>query len=101
MGLEVQVQSEFESEDSYSILLFGGGALTLVYLATAIVGSIDSIPVVCSTYSFFLQKIEFPKLMQVVGLAYTFWFSTRYLMFKRNREELAAKIEEIKEQVLG
>ncbi|XWS41640.1 hypothetical protein CRYUN_Cryun17cG0099500 [Craigia yunnanensis] len=51
----------------------------------------------------FLEKlnIKFPKLMEVVGLGYSFWFSSRYLLFKKNREELAAKIEELKQQVLG
>ncbi|KAL3524880.1 hypothetical protein ACH5RR_013252 [Cinchona calisaya] len=79
---------KFDSNDTYSILVLGGGVLVSLYLATAIVGAIDSIPLV-------------PKLMQVVGLSYTLWFSTRYLLFKKNREELAAKIEVIKEQVLG
>ncbi|KAL6959456.1 hypothetical protein U1Q18_039606 [Sarracenia purpurea var. burkii] len=79
---------KLDSEDTYPILLFGGGALIALWLATAIVGAIDSIPL-------------FPKLMKVVGLAYTLWFSTRYLIFKENRDELFAKIEEIKQQVLG
>ncbi|MQL41646.1 hypothetical protein EI012_27460, partial [Escherichia coli] len=43
----------------------------------------------------------FPKLLEVVGLGYTVWFSSRYLLFKKNRDELAAKIEKLKEQVLG
>ncbi|KAK2999781.1 hypothetical protein RJ639_024455 [Escallonia herrerae] len=79
---------ELDSDNSFSLLLFGGGALTGLWLATAVVGAIDSIPV-------------FPKLMEVVGLSYTLWFGTRYLLFKKNRDELAAKIEEIKQQVLG
>ncbi|KAK9284287.1 hypothetical protein L1049_023457 [Liquidambar formosana] len=80
---------KFDSEENtYSTLLYGGGALVAVYLASAVVGAIDTIPV-------------FPKLMEVVGLGYTFWFITRYLLFKENRDELAAKIEEAKKQVLG
>ncbi|XP_027079476.1 uncharacterized protein [Coffea arabica] len=79
---------KFDSDDKYPILLLGGGALVAVYIATAVVGAIDSIPLV-------------PKLMQVVGLSYTVWFGTRYLLFKKSREQLAAKIEDIKQQVLG
>ncbi|KAJ4840232.1 hypothetical protein Tsubulata_007524 [Turnera subulata] len=80
---------QFDSEDSYySILLYGGGALAAVWLASAVVSAIDSIPL-------------FPKLMEVVGLGYTFWFTTRYLLFKKNRDELFAKVEELKQQVLG
>ncbi|KAA8530773.1 hypothetical protein F0562_005459 [Nyssa sinensis] len=74
---------KLDSEDSYSIILFGGGALIALWLSTAVVNAIDSIPV-------------FPKLLEVVGLAYTIWFSTRYLIFKKNRDELGAKFEEIK-----
>ncbi|PON38809.1 Cyanobacterial aminoacyl-tRNA synthetase, CAAD domain containing protein [Parasponia andersonii] len=77
-----------ESEDTYSILLFGGGALLALWLASAVVGAIDSIPV-------------FPKLLEIVGLGYTFWFTSRYLVFKKSREELVAKIEELKQEVLG
>ncbi|KAF5747329.1 hypothetical protein HS088_TW05G00050 [Tripterygium wilfordii] len=79
---------KLDSEDSYLFLIYGGGALVTLWLASAIVGAIDSIPV-------------FPKLMEVVGLGYTVWFSTRYLIFKKNRDELVAKIEELKQQVLG
>ncbi|KAK2656554.1 hypothetical protein Ddye_009606 [Dipteronia dyeriana] len=79
---------KFDSEDTYSILIFAGGALVSLWLAFAVVGAIDSIPL-------------FPKLMEVVGLGYTFWFTSRYLVFKKNRDELAAKIEELKQQVLG
>ncbi|GMH25294.1 hypothetical protein Nepgr_027137 [Nepenthes gracilis] len=79
---------KLDSADSYSILIYGIGALVAVWFLSAVVGAIDSIPL-------------FPKLMEVVGLAYTLWFSARYLIFKRNRDELAAKIEELKEQVLG
>ncbi|XP_062100215.1 protein CURVATURE THYLAKOID 1D, chloroplastic-like [Humulus lupulus] len=78
----------FESEDTYSFLLFGGGALLTLWLASAVVGAIDSIPV-------------FPKLLEIVGLGYTVWFASRYLIFKKRREELVAKIEELKEEVLG
>ncbi|XWS29583.1 hypothetical protein CRYUN_Cryun24cG0041400 [Craigia yunnanensis] len=79
---------KLDSEDAYSIILYGSGAVVALWLASAVVGAIDSIPL-------------FPKLMEVVGLGYTFWFSSRYLLFKKNREELAAKIEKLKQHVLG
>ncbi|XP_010266327.1 PREDICTED: protein CURVATURE THYLAKOID 1D, chloroplastic-like [Nelumbo nucifera] len=79
---------KLDLEDTYSILLYGGSALVAVWLASAIVGAIDSIPL-------------FPKVMEVVGLAYTIWFTTRYLIFKKSRDELAAKIKDVKQQVLG
>lgn len=79
---------KLDPEDTPSVLLLGGGSLIAVWIAIVLVGAIDSIPL-------------FPKLMEVVGLGYTLWFSSRYLLFKKNREELVVKIDEIKQQVLG
>ncbi|XP_012456769.1 protein CURVATURE THYLAKOID 1D, chloroplastic [Gossypium raimondii] len=79
---------KLDSGDGYSIILYGTGALFALWLASSLVGAIDSIPL-------------FPKLMEVVGLGYTVWFSSRYLLFKKSREELGTKIEELKQQVLG
>ncbi|KAI4314408.1 hypothetical protein L6164_027320 [Bauhinia variegata] len=79
---------KFGTDDTTSILLYGGGAIVALWLTSTVVSAIDSIPL-------------FPKLLEVVGLAYTLWFTSRNLLFKQNRDELAAKIEELKEQVLG
>ncbi|XP_015890569.3 protein CURVATURE THYLAKOID 1D, chloroplastic [Ziziphus jujuba] len=85
---EILDNLNFDSGDTFSILFLGGGALVALWLASAIVGSIDSIPL-------------FPKLMEVVGLGYTVWFTSRYLIFKESREELVSKFQELKQQVLG
>ncbi|GAB4847228.1 hypothetical protein Ancab_026238 [Ancistrocladus abbreviatus] len=79
---------KLDSGDSYSIILYGSGALVAVWFLSGVVAAIDSFPL-------------FSKLMEVVGLAYTLWFSARYLIFKKNRKELVAKIEELKQQVFG
>ncbi|XP_062006151.1 protein CURVATURE THYLAKOID 1D, chloroplastic [Rosa rugosa] len=79
---------KLDNDDAYVYLLYGSGALVTLWLASAIIGAIDSIPL-------------FPKLMEVVGLGYTIWFSRRYLIFKKNREELVAKVQVLKQQVLG
>lgn len=83
-----KLKVELDFEDSFSIGLLSVGGIAALWLTASIVGAIDNIPL-------------FPKLMEVVGLGYTIWFSSRYLLFKRNRDELASKIEEIKQQVLG
>ncbi|KAG6397518.1 hypothetical protein SASPL_143687 [Salvia splendens] len=81
-------------EDTSSILVFGGGGAVALWLAAAVVGAVDSIPLV-------------PKVLELVGLGYTIWFSSRYLIFKvilyfqENRDELFATVEQIKQQVLG
>ncbi|XP_021725400.1 protein CURVATURE THYLAKOID 1A, chloroplastic-like isoform X2 [Chenopodium quinoa] len=79
---------DLDVEDSPTILLYGGGAIVALWLLSAIVGAIDSIPVL-------------PKVLEVVGLGYSVWFTTRYLLFKKNREELGSKIEELKQEILG
>nr|GMD00665.1 protein CURVATURE THYLAKOID 1D, chloroplastic [Ipomoea batatas]GMD36678.1 protein CURVATURE THYLAKOID 1D, chloroplastic [Ipomoea batatas]GME09958.1 protein CURVATURE THYLAKOID 1D, chloroplastic [Ipomoea batatas] len=83
-----QLDIEIDSENLSSLFIFGGGGGVALWLTSAVVGAIDSIPL-------------FPKLMEVVGIGYTLWFTNRYLLLKKNREELASKIEEIKKQVLG
>ncbi|KAJ4880164.1 hypothetical protein Rs2_37218 [Raphanus sativus] len=87
-SLEFFNDIKLDSDNTYSILLYGFGAVLAVYLTSAIVGSLESVPLL-------------PKLMEVVGLGYTLWFTTRYLLFKSNREELKMKISDIKKQVLG
>ncbi|KAK3128724.1 hypothetical protein QOZ80_6BG0465600 [Eleusine coracana subsp. coracana] len=32
------------------------------------------------------------KLLEIVGLGYTIWFNARYLLFKKNRDELLSKL---------
>ncbi|XP_042022694.1 protein CURVATURE THYLAKOID 1D, chloroplastic-like [Salvia splendens] len=79
---------KLDYEDTSSILVFGGGGAVALWLAAAVVGAVDSIPLV-------------PKVLELVGLGYTIWFSSRYLIFKENRDELFATVEQIKQQVLG
>ncbi|CAN4114849.1 unnamed protein product [Withania somnifera] len=74
---------KYDPEDSPSISLFGGVAVTALWLTTSIVGAINSIPL-------------FPKLLELVGLGYTLWFSARYLLFRSNRDALAAKVGKLK-----
>ncbi|KAH0716095.1 hypothetical protein KY284_009000 [Solanum tuberosum] len=84
----VEILVEYDPKDSSSIILFGGAVLTALWLTTSIVGAIDSVPL-------------FPKLMELVGLGYALWFTSRYLLFKKNRDEFAAKIEDLKQKTLG
>ncbi|XP_038990132.1 protein CURVATURE THYLAKOID 1D, chloroplastic-like [Phoenix dactylifera] len=79
---------KLDSEDTYTIVIYGTGALVALWISSAVVSALDSLPV-------------FPKVMEIVGLAFTIWFSSRYLIFKENRDEFFAKIDDLKEQVLG
>lgn len=75
-------------EDKSQALLYAGGALLGLYVVNAIVGAVNSLPVI-------------PKLMELVGLGYTVWFTYRYLIFKSNRVELKKEIEELKSKISG
>ncbi|KAL6575889.1 hypothetical protein OROHE_000360 [Orobanche hederae] len=79
---------KFDHEDTYSVLVLGAGGAVALWLASATVGAIDSIPLL-------------PKMLELVGLGYMVWFSSRYLIFKENRDELFARVEQMKQEVLG
>ncbi|KAK4476604.1 hypothetical protein RD792_015781 [Penstemon davidsonii] len=75
-------------ENKSTVLLYGGGSIVAVWLASIVVGAINSVPLL-------------PKVMELVGLGYTGWFVYRYLLFKSSRKELATDIEAIKKKIAG
>ena len=38
---------QFDADDTGSVVLYGGGALVALWLTSAVIGAIDSIPLVC------------------------------------------------------
>ncbi|KAJ1700565.1 hypothetical protein LUZ63_000344 [Rhynchospora breviuscula] len=79
---------KMDSEIYYKLFIYGSGSLATLLIISAITSAIDSIPL-------------FPKLMEVVGLGFTIWFSMRYLIFKENRDELFGKVDDLKNQIFG
>merc|ERR1712093_688106 len=75
-------------ENKTSVILYGGGALVILWFASTIDGAVNNIPL-------------FPKLLELIGLSYTAWFVYRYLIFKTSRQELVQDIEELKKKVSG
>lgn len=75
-------------ENKPAVALYAGGAVTLVWLSSAVVGAISAVPLL-------------PKLLELVGVGYTGWFVYRYLLFKSSRKELASEIEELKNKITG
>ena len=73
-------------EDKPSAILYAGGAVVLLWLASTVVGAVNAVPLL-------------PKLLELVGLGYTSWFVYRYLLFKSSREELLADVEELKKKI--
>merc|ERR550514_904560 len=75
-------------EDKTSVILYGGAAIVLLWLSSAIVGAVNNIPLL-------------PRLMELVGLSYSAWFTYRYLLFKSSRQELTQDIEELSKKISG
>merc|ERR1712196_581405 len=75
-------------ENKTSAILYGMGAIVLLWLTSTIIGAVNNIPLL-------------PKLMELVGLSYTAWFTYRYLLFKSSRQELVQDIEELKKRMSG
>ncbi|KAG2611805.1 protein CURVATURE THYLAKOID 1D, chloroplastic-like [Panicum virgatum] len=76
----------FEEISTYAI--YGTGAFFAGWILSAVVSALDSIPLL-------------PKILEIVGLGYTIWFGTRYLLFKENRDELLVKVEDLKKRIVG
>ncbi|KAL3517243.1 hypothetical protein ACH5RR_024145 [Cinchona calisaya] len=75
-------------ENKSTVITYGGGAIVAVWLASIVVGAINSVPLL-------------PKMLELVGLGYTGWFVYRYLLYKSSRKELASDIEALKKQIAG
>lgn len=75
-------------ENKSTVIIYGGGAIVGVWLASVVIGAINSVPLL-------------PKIMELIGLGYTGWFVYRYLLFKSSRKELASDIEDLKKKIAG
>ncbi|WVZ65256.1 hypothetical protein U9M48_014652 [Paspalum notatum var. saurae] len=83
-----QIGVELDSDKSYAALVFGTSAIVAIWVSSIVVSALDSVPLV-------------PQVMEVVGLGFTIWFTSRYLIFKENRDELITGVTSIKKQILG
>ncbi|GER46369.1 protein CURVATURE THYLAKOID 1A [Striga asiatica] len=75
-------------ENKPAAILYGSGAIVAVWLASIVVGAVDSVPLL-------------PKILELVGLGYSGWFAYRYLLFESSRKELATDIDALKKNIFG
>ncbi|KAG2605494.1 uncharacterized protein LOC120670954 isoform X1 [Panicum virgatum] len=80
--------SKLGLEEISTYVIYGTGAFFAGWILSAVVSALDSIPLL-------------PKILEIVGLGYTIWFGTRYLLFKENRDELLVKVEDLKSRIVG
>ncbi|GJN16163.1 hypothetical protein PR202_gb03121 [Eleusine coracana subsp. coracana] len=75
-------------ENKSSLLLYAGGAILALWLSSAVVRAVSSVPLL-------------PDLLELVGLGYSGWFVYRYLLFQENRQELASNLDALKKRITG
>lgn len=63
-------------------------AAITVYITLSVLDAINNIPLLS-------------PILELVGLGYTIWFVSRYLLKASTREELLAEFESLKQQVIG
>ncbi len=63
-------------------------AAITVYITLSVLDAIDNIPLLS-------------PILELVGLGYTIWFVSRYLLKASNRGELLAEFDSFKQQVVG
>ncbi|XP_042420453.1 protein CURVATURE THYLAKOID 1D, chloroplastic-like [Zingiber officinale] len=79
---------KMDAEESYPILFLGVGSLVALWISSTVISTLDSVPVV-------------PKVLEVIGLGFTIWFTSRYLIFKENRDEFFSNLQDTKDKILG
>lgn len=75
-------------ENKTGVIVYASGAFVAIWLSSTVVGALNGVPLL-------------PKLFELVGLAYSAWFTYRYLLFKSSREELLTDIEQLKKKISG
>ena len=70
-----------------NILLLGMATLSL-YILLVILAAINHLPLL-------------PSLLKLIGMGYSVWFSRRYLILSKNRQELMFKWDKIKSQIIS
>eukprot|EP00898_Chlorokybus_atmophyticus_P004348 jgi/Chlat1/4914/Chrsp31S04835 len=76
------------AENKSTIVLYAGFSIFALWLASAVVGAINSVPLL-------------PKVMELIGLGYSGWFVYRYLLFKSSRKELLQDLDDLKSKIAG
>ncbi|CAN6164594.1 unnamed protein product [Urochloa humidicola] len=87
-ALSQSLGSKLGLEEISTYAIYGIGAFFAGWILSAVISALDSIPLL-------------PKILEIVGLGYTIWFGTRYLLFKENRDELLIKVEDLKRRIVG
>ncbi|KXZ46293.1 hypothetical protein GPECTOR_45g163 [Gonium pectorale] len=83
------LQEKWDAVDNKgAVAAYAAGAVVALWVSSTVVNAINAVPLL-------------PKLMELVGLGYSAWFTYRYLLFKSSREELLKDIGELSKKITG
>jgi hypothetical protein len=71
-----------ENDSKPTTLLIAGAAVTTLVVADGILGAVEKLPLI-------------PSLFEIIGISFTAWFVYRYLLFKPDRAELKAVVDDL------
>lgn len=74
-----QKWDDWPAENRNAAVIYGSGALVVLYIASAVLDSIERVPLI-------------PGLLKFVGLIYSSWFVYRYLLFADGRSDLSRDV---------
>eukprot|EP00232_Nephroselmis_pyriformis_P002282 CAMPEP_0182913232 /NCGR_PEP_ID=MMETSP0034_2-20130328/37932_1 /TAXON_ID=156128 /ORGANISM="Nephroselmis pyriformis, Strain CCMP717" /LENGTH=166 /DNA_ID=CAMNT_0025049943 /DNA_START=12 /DNA_END=512 /DNA_ORIENTATION=- len=74
-------------EDKPAVAALGFFGIVAIFATSKVLDSVDRLPVI-------------PGGLELVGILYSGWFIYRYLLFKPDRAELKAKVDEIVDKIL-
>lgn len=71
-----------ENDSKPTTLLIAGAAVTTLVVADGVLAAVEKLPLI-------------PSLFELIGIGFTAWFVYRYLLFKPDRAELKAVIDDL------
>jgi len=92
---------DFFNEPMKYISAFWQEYKPIAYVLGTILLTLVTLKVVFGIIGFFMNLPVISGLLELVGIGYTVWFVSRYLMKAETRQELSQKVEEIKQEVIG
>lgn len=93
--------ADFFNDPSKYIAAFWQEYKPIVYVLGAILAALFALNVVLGIVGFVTGLPLIGGLLELVGIGYSVWFTTHYLLKAETRQELSQKIESLKQDIIG
>eukprot|EP00241_Pyramimonas_parkeae_P007690 CAMPEP_0114249224 /NCGR_PEP_ID=MMETSP0058-20121206/14024_1 /TAXON_ID=36894 /ORGANISM="Pyramimonas parkeae, CCMP726" /LENGTH=159 /DNA_ID=CAMNT_0001362747 /DNA_START=61 /DNA_END=540 /DNA_ORIENTATION=- len=77
-----------KTSDKPAVVSLGVFALVGLVALAGVLKAVESLPII-------------PDVLELIGIAYSLWFTYRYLLFKPDREDLKKELTKLKDSILG